>query len=245
MLSGYCLLFALSLQTVQAQVSEESENYLNWFDQKVGIENTALYEGIIYRETYRTINDKVKFYSTAQWLNGSVVYNGQLFSNIQLKYDIFGDELLVRQEDRLMGGALLLYKKKVSAFRLNGSEFIHLQDLSSESAPKGYYQLLLSKENTKLFAKHQKRDFLKRDRSSLYHEFVDQDKIYVVNYAGAYHLVNSKKEVIKAYPGQKKQIDSFYQKNKRLRGRDIDAFMISLINTMDELVSSDQSNTGI
>ena len=66
-----------------------------------------------------------------------------------------------------------------------------------------------------------------------------------MNHAGAYHLVNSKKEVIKAYPGQKKQIDSFYQKNKRLRGRDIDAFMISLINTMDELVSSDQSNTGI
>ena len=58
----------LSIFIGQLKAQENTNStYLNWFDDKVGIENTALYQGIVYKEAYRTINEKVKFYKSAQW----------------------------------------------------------------------------------------------------------------------------------------------------------------------------------
>ncbi len=220
---------------LHAQQTDQQSSYLQWFDKQVGIENTALYKGIIYKETYRTINEKVKFYNSPQWFDGHVVYSGQLFSNIQLKYDVFGDQLIVKQLDRLGGGGLLLFKDKVSEFLIDNTVFVNVLDAPRGSSFTGYYELLLDLENdTRLLAKHIKNDFLRKDRRSTYYEFIDLDNKYVLQHNGKYYNVDSKKELLRVYPEAKKPIDSFYQKNRRLRSRDMDAFMVALINSLEE-----------
>ncbi len=233
----YVLFFVLTAITfnLSAQRTDKQSDYLQWFDQQIGIENTTLYKGIIYRETYRTINDKVKFYKSPQWFDGSVVYSGQLFSNIQLKYDVFGDQLIVKQLDRLGGGGLLLFKDKVSEFVIDNTVFVNVKDIPKSSEFAGFYELLLDLDNdTRLLAKHFKNDFVRKDRRATYYEFIDLENEYVLEHGRSYYRVNSKKELLKVYPEAKKAIDSFYQKNKRLRSRDMDAFMVALINSLEE-----------
>lgn len=227
-----------SSQAQQLQAQQEQAAYLNWFDKQVGLENTVLYEGIVYREMYRTINDKVKFYKTGEWLSGSVVYAGQLFSNLRLKYDVFEDQLLIKKLDRLGGGPMLLFKDKVSSFIIDGTEFVNINNPKIDRSFNGYFELLWSND-IRLLAKHRKNDFIRKDRSASYYEFIDRDKEYMLEVGNNHYPINKKRDLQQLFPDLKKDIDSFYQKNKRLRSRDIDAFMISLVQTLE-----DQMNRG-
>ncbi len=234
------LLFSVSGYLLSAQEPQLEASYLQWFDQQVGIENTALYDGIIYRESFRTINDNVKFFKTAQWLTGSVVYAGQKFSEIPMKYDVFGDQLIIKQEDRLGGGALLLFKDKVEKFNLLDSEFVNIKNIPAETGLVGFFELLWQNGKMRLLAKLQKDDFLRKDRASVYYEFINSKKIHVLELEGKYYILKNKKDVVAIFPDLKKQIDAFFQKNKRLRSRDTDAFMISLINSIESIINQDQ-----
>lgn len=225
----------------RSQTTDPQSSYLNWFDQQVGIENTALYKGIIYKETYRTINEKVKFYKTAEWYTGSVVYSGQLFTDVLLKYDVFGDQLLVKQLDRLGGGSILLFKDKVDEFAIDGTQFVHVH---GSSQIDGYYELLWDEDGNRLLGKHLKNDFLRKDRRATYYEFTDLKKEYVLDKQGSYYSIKGKKELTNIYPGLKREINSFYQKNKGLRSRDMDAFMVAIINVLEEATLTGLTETG-
>ena len=237
------ILMPTSIQLIRAQDQIENADYLNWFDQQVGIENTSLMNGVIYREFYRTINDNVKFFQTDQWHTGSVKYTGQWYYNVQLKYDVFGDQLIVRQEDRLGGGALILFKDLVAEFRLDDKVFVNIDPGANELIRPGYYELLASRENLRMLIKYRKKEFLRKDRKSAYHEFIDAKKSYVLNFDGNYYPIKVKKDVVKIFPGFKSALDSFYQDNKRLQNRDPDRFMIALVDRLSTLLNQNQSNT--
>lgn len=240
--SGYisrlCFIFLMTISVIslRSQALPEEDIYLNWFDQQVGIENTALYEGIIYRGYYRTINDKIQFFRSGQWLKGSVVYSGQLFTGVQLIYDVFADHLIIKGLDRLGGGSLLLFKDKISSFTIDGTDFVNVQNVTSESGPSGFYELLWNNQQMRLLAKHQKKEFVRKDRSSTYHEFVDIKKLYLLETDGEYHQLKVKKDIIEVFPAMKKEIEDFYQNNSRLRSSNMDAFMISMINRLEDLL---------
>ena len=236
---------ALATSNFHLSAQETSNStYLNWFDNKVGIENTTLYKGIVYREAYRTINEKVKFFNSAQWYDGSVVYSNQEFYNVQLKYDVYADQLILKQLDRLGGGALILFKSKISSFQIEDTKFVHIVGASTDSEIDGFYELLWTDTNIRLLAKHQKRDFVRKDRSAAYYEFVDDKKLYLLELDNNFYRINKKKEITDLFPELKKEVDDFYQKNKRLRSRDVDAFMISLLRNIDQLSNSVRPNQG-
>ena len=238
----FLLVVVLSIFIGQLKAQENTNStYLNWFDDKVGIENTALYQGIVYREAYRTINEKVKFYKSAQWYNGSVLYSGQPFYNVLLKYDVFGDQLVLKQLDRLGGGAILLFKSKISSFWIEDTQFVHLRKEEIGAEVAGFYELLWEDGSIRLFAKHQKNDFVRKDRRAIYYEFVDRKKLYLLDLSGQYYPINRKKELIDVLPSLKKDIDKFYQTNKRLLNRDIDSFMISLIRSVSQMYNPESS----
>ena len=69
--------FIISLSTFSQTYSEEK--IYSWYDQKIGIENTTLFQGIEYVETDRMINEQHKFFETQEFQEGIVTYNGQTF----------------------------------------------------------------------------------------------------------------------------------------------------------------------
>lgn len=237
------VLFLLVATTLKSQQDPPKDSTLDWFDRQVGLENTALYHGVIYKETYRTINEKIKFYKSSSWQNGSLIYSGQVFTDIPMRYDVFGDQLLIKLKDEMGGGSLQLFKGKVASFTLIDAVFVNVKEMSEASESSGFYELLWENDKMRLLAKHQKKDFLRKDRSSLYHEFIDKKKKYLLKYAGKYTLIAKKKDISALFPQFKKEVDDFYQKNKKLGSRDMDAFLTALINRIEDLLLQNQANS--
>jgi len=102
-------LFATSL-TLQSQQNVSQENYYNWFDNQVGIENTDLYNGIRYKELYRVKNGKHKFFQSSNFIKGKIVYKNQTYYNIELKIKRGKNEI----EDKKLAKDLLSDPKEIA-----------------------------------------------------------------------------------------------------------------------------------
>ncbi|MGI9551490.1 MAG: hypothetical protein ACR2MT_09850 [Aurantibacter sp.] len=219
------------------QIEVAQSSHYNWFDKLVGIENTGIYDGIAYVETQRTINEKTKFFKSQDYLKGSIIYNGQPHFDLDMKYNIFGDQLLLKLEDRLGGITLQLFKDKISRFTIDGHRFMKIVPENSDEDMSGFYEIVLQRENFDLLVKHIKREFIRKDRSSIYYEFINQKNENLLVYQDTFYKLESKKDLVDLFPDLKKEINKFYSTARRLRNSNPDEFMKALITRLDILLS--------
>lgn len=230
------------LMAVSAQDSMENGPYYLWFDNQVGIENTGLYEGLVYKELYRTLNENTQFYLAPDFLPGSVEYDGQPYINLLLKYNVYEDQVLIKVHDRLGGNTLQLIRNKVSRFTIDNRLFINVTDAPFGSSISGFYEVSYQNTTVKLFTKHTKKLFERKDRSSLYYEFLDGKKEHVVYYMRQYHPINNKRDLIEIFPGLKDQIDDFYNRARAQRRTQPHAFMVALLTRIGSLLPRQNSD---
>ncbi len=229
-----------SLSYGQAQI-DQHEHY-NWFDELVGIENTGLYKGIVYTEKYRTINEHTKFYFSPNFLPGSVVYDGQSYFNIEMKYDVFEGDILVRVQNRLGGTTLLLIRDKIDGFTINDLDFIKIDDKDSEENNiTGFYEVALKNSKFTFYQKHIKNRFKRKDRSTIYYEFKNATNEYLLFYNNKYHVIKNRKDVSKLFPSLKKDLDTFYNITGSYKNSNPNEFMLSLIRRVDILTSKEDN----
>ncbi|MGX1929968.1 hypothetical protein [Flagellimonas sp. 2504JD4-2] len=217
---------------------EAQIDYYNSFDSNIGIENTGLYQGVVYTDKYRTINENTQFFQTREFQSGSVCYDGQCYYDLDLKYDVYEDEVLVRLVTRVGGGTLKLFKNYIESFEIEGHSFTKIlpEDTSTLNA-YGFYEVALESTSFTLFTKYTKRNFDRKDRRSVYYEFLDGPSENVLLYENAYSVINSKKDIITLFPDLKREIDKFYNVARGLRKSDPDGFRISLMKRIEILLS--------
>lgn len=237
------VLLVLYCFSVNGQGEFAQSSYYKWFDQLVGAENTGVYDGIAYIERQRTINDKTKFFKSRDYLDGSVIYDGQPYFDLDMKYDVFGDQLLLKLEDRLGGTTLQLFKDKISSFTIDGYQFIKILPGDSSQEISGFYEIVLQKENFDLLAKHIKREFIRKDRSSIYYEFIDQKSQNLLAVQDSLYVIESKKDLVELFPEFKKEINKFYSTARSLRNSDRHEFMKALVTRLDILLSQKNKAT--
>ncbi len=228
-----------------AYAQENSQkDYYTYLDNEVGIENTGLYNGILYEEKYRTINEKTQFFNTRDFKKGSVCYDGQCYYNLELSYNVYEDEVLLKLISKAGGGTLKLYKGKVESFKVLDKKFIKIEPKKDlQYSTQGYHEVIYESSDFSLYAKHFKKIFKRQDRSSLYYEFVDDDSKYVLNHNNNYNFFNTKKEIIAAFPELKKEIDKFYSLARGLRKSDPNGFRVSLLKRIEILLSQNANQT--
>ena len=197
--------------TINAQ-EEYLKNTLKSVDQIIGQENTGLYNGTKYIELYRTINERHKFFKSSEFLLGSLVYSGQYYSNVNLKYDLDADDLLLDISYIRKFPILKLYKSRISEFSLDGKEFINIGTHTSDIT-KGFHEVLWNSDDLKLLKKH-KKEKLKRFSTKLVHyEFFDENS-YFFEYKNVFYPLNKRGDLLKVFPEFRKEINQLY--NKRL-----------------------------
>lgn len=230
--------------TLSAQQITDNGPYYKWFDKLVGVENTGLYEGILYKEQYRTINENTQFFKSPDFLPGSVVYAGQPYVEHQLKYNVFEDQLLVKVEPRLGGNTLQLFRENVSEFIIDGHFFTRVAEGNGTSVAPGFYEVSLQTPAFRLLTRHSKRLFDRKDRSSLYYEFLDLNKEYLLHYQGSYHPIKNKSDLTELFPGLEKEIDAFYNRARVQRRTDPHMFTLGLMQRIGNLLFQPNSNAG-
>lgn len=160
---------SLSFSGVYAQ--NQNSDYLTWFDATVGIENTPIFEGLGYVEQFKSINEKHKFFTSEDFATGSIMYDGQEYHRLNLKYDLSVDEVIVNLKDGFETVSLQPEKRKISGFTVYGSNFENIGNPTA-SAPEisGFFEILFSAPSLSLLKKnHKKRS--KKIGKLVYYDF--------------------------------------------------------------------------
>lgn len=218
-LNGLCFWILISFSTgVYSQdanvdnlsskaLSKAFYEYDNYFGK-----NLSIYTGKQYNDKYGAV-DGHQFFMDDYWEQGSVIFDGQLYDSIYLKYDIFNDELLVEYfSDKGLAMTLLLQNTMVSSFTLQGHTFIKLQVDSAATIKTGFYDQLFLGANVSAYARRQKEIVRTTGSTTLQDDFVEKDKYYFLK-DGIYHQVSKRGSVVRVLADHKKEVKHFIKSN--------------------------------
>lgn len=213
----------LTQPVIFAQEARDSIIAHNWFDSQIGVGNTHLYNGIEYIEQHVTVNEKQKFLGSTLFTPGWVVYEGQPYYDVPLKYNVYDDLLLLKSSGEK---PLQLHKNLIESFNLSGLTFTNVP--SESGGVEGFHEVLVEQEGGKLLKKHTKKRKKFLDRSFTYYEFSEDTPQYAIYYNSAYHPANNLRQVVKAFPDHAREVRAFYREQRSLARSNPDQFMVNL-----------------
>jgi hypothetical protein len=158
------------------------------------------------------------FFNSDSYLKGSVVFNGQRFGNLDIKYDIYSDELVYKPESHPV---ILLNKEMVDSFKVSAFDaskgfreyrFVNA-GTDSPGGPSGYVNLLYDGP-TSLVVKYAKKIQPLADQG-IYDLFHQELKIFIRK-DSTLIPVTGRKTLFSLLGDKKKEVRE-YRKKHRLR----------------------------
>ena len=191
---------------LMAQMETNNSAAYVWFDNAIGVENSGLYIGREYTENYKFKNGKHKFFEFNGFQKGDVLYDGQPYYDVLLKFDVYENELLVKLPVEKGIAAFTLIKDEVTHFTIGNNRFIKVhENLEKEDALILYQEVLLETINFTFLKKHSAdKKTIKEGRWS-YVEFLKKDS-HSLLYRGKYYQIRNKRDILNIFPNYKKQL---------------------------------------
>lgn len=189
---------------VTAAVNSAVKNYNN------AIQGQAqLYNGSDYA-LYRSLKDEHPYLGSDDWVFGSVYYDGYLYENVPMLYDISTDQLLT--ETYYSSSVMKLTQDKVSQFTLpDNRTFINQPDTSLSP---GYYEVLYNGK-TRAYARHIKIMQESLTSQEIIHEFDEKTRYYICM-NNTCSSVKSKGALLKLFGDKKREAVQYVNKGKKL-----------------------------
>lgn len=208
---------------VFSQNYENEKDYFQWFDKLTDTQNSHLSNGTSYFEEYDTKKGHHQYYLTSDFLTGDLIYDGQPYFNVNLQYNLFTDQLILRFYKGENLRTIQLIKDKVEKFSINNSEFISIPEKES-----GFYEILFKKGQTRLYKKHYKTRQRHLDKALVYYSFKEKNS-YLLYHNKKYFAVNKRKSITRIFPEKKELINTYFNRRSNLYALDKDKFMTSLL----------------
>lgn len=175
-------------------------NALNKYWATIG-SSAQIYNGPQYKELLLHDYDTGHpYFFSDDWENGSVRYDGILFTNVYIKYDITLDQLVIENKS---GNSIEINKNKVSSFSLAKHDFVKLagDSLSSAAIPSGFFEVLYD-GSVKAYAQRTKA--IQQKIESYKNMKIFKEKIrYYIYKDNNYFLVSNKSSLFKIFSDQK------------------------------------------
>lgn len=226
----FSLLICITAITAYSQNSETPQNAYKLFDKVIGIENTELSNGVEYIEQHIIRNNRHKYFLSSQFQAGDLFYDGQPYFDVLLKFNVVDDILLASVQNSDGTSTFQLYNEKIGSFRIEDHSFLNITD----NASPGFYEILLDLPNISLLKKHLKKTKKHLDRNYTYFEFEKDDPVYEVRYNDSYFSIDSRRDILNAFPEHEKQVRFFYRNNKSLRKENREEFLIRLLQDLNQ-----------
>lgn len=107
-------------------------------------QQAASYQSVLYRGRTATIYSNVLynghyFWSTKEFRNGSVIYNGKSYTDVLLNVDACENELLVKINPS--APAIIVARDLVPEFEIDGERFVNLRLAGHSEARDGFYSI--------------------------------------------------------------------------------------------------------
>ena len=175
------------------------------------VESQQLYNGPQYY-IYDSKSEEHQFFLSEEWKTGDVFYDGQLFSEVPLLYDIFKDQLAVRYTRGV--GSVALQTEKIRSFTLAGHTFVRIIAGQPEAygLRTGFYDVLYEGK-TRLLSRRVKERLQHITDTKIVIQFPPRDVFYLLK-DGQYRAVHSKASVLSLLEDQKKPLKKYSRQNK-------------------------------
>lgn len=226
------LLFYFTGALVNAQ---EEQKLIGYYDSIVGYKNLSILNGVEALNPYRTINEKHPYFSDPDFVKGSIIYDGEPFRDVFLRYDMFRDIVTIKLKNTV-GGTLLfdLISDKVSEFEINNHRFINLK--FKKKFDSGFYEIIYTSLQLSIYQKRYLKPLDKRDKEILYYEF-DQLPDHYVFYTTPYgYFYPSEDFLLENYERCSSPVNDFINRNKKLKKQNQKSYLIELgklLTTLD------------
>lgn len=189
--------FLASAQTDSTFVAAAKENAIQFYTQTIGVQS-RLFEGSEYKD-YIAQRDEFPFMHD-DVINGNVKYNGEIYKNVPLYYDLEIDQVITSYPH---GNKVQLLREKVQYFEMDGHKFV---PLFNTRVANGFYDLQYDGK-LKFFVRKQKESVLKvNSNGSDPHRVFELRVKYFILKNGAYHSVKSKKSVLSLLKDKKRNL---------------------------------------
>ena len=228
----FSFLISLFFSGVGSQVAgSENDINNNPILQQPQQDYQLLYNGRIWKNLYYNIRGDEYLFSK-DFLHGSVTMNGKTFNNVDLKYDIYNDELILMVNAATY---IQLNKEMVTAFTLDYSNTVYnFRKLpsNSQSALSGYVNILYEGK-TSLYLKFRK-EILKLAVDHKYDEF-NQIQSLFLNRDGQYNKISGKGDFLNLLDDEKVNIREYIKSDKIKLNKKRPESFISILKYYDSL----------
>lgn len=163
-----------------------------------------LYSGPEYIRTYPGTAGH-PFLATDTVQRGTITYDGVLYTDVLLNYDIVRGEVIVNGPQAF---ALRLVQRKIDSFSMNGRRMVCVADANPYKLAQGCYELLHSNK-VQVLAKSVKQ-ITTPSRTDELSTFAMVTAYFVLKNGVAYK-VSDKKELLQAFSDQKAAVQKYVQ----------------------------------
>src|SRR4030095_3253272 len=211
----YCIAFAallfFSLAVFAQDFLPDSIVYKQALDQTGSYNNSlatktsGLYTGSLYVRDYYRVKGH-PFFETDSLQKGDVFYNGVLYKNADLLYDLSHDNLVTKYAE---DANLVLVREKVTYFKLRG----HLFVAGGDALGKGFYDVLYTGKIEVLVQR--KKELVPWSKSMEFDAAFSQTNNYFIYKDSSYYKVNSKQDLMDVLKDKRTELEEFISKNRR------------------------------
>lgn len=207
-------LFLFFCNATKAQTNVTTDSFAfnaakEYFQNEVK-EDSHLYTGEEYIGYAANIQGHA-FFNNDQMLSSEIFYDGTLYKNVPLLYDIVRQEVVTNNYNK--SGQIKLLNQKIKYFKLQGHTFRNFSSVedSDENITNTIYDEVFDGKASVLVRriKHIKNGLKAEDPTS----FVEEDEYYIRNEKSLY-AISGKSSVLEAFRNKKESIKIFIRKNK-------------------------------
>lgn len=233
----FFILFELFLIAPSIYSQTNDIQIYNWFDKTIGQENLDITNGLPHTNPYiTTIGNSLYF--NDQFETGTLTYEGQVYYNVKLKYDIYRDILVLNPFGETENIGINVIATKVSSFSIKEKNFVNI-DRKDPELPEftaGYYEENKILPDFIFYIKYRKNQqkLIKEDR--IFYHFRDKTTFFL-DLKSRIYSINTKNDIIRLFPDQKKEINGFYLMNRELKKSDLNQFMRNLMKYISTSLS--------
>jgi len=172
------------------------------------------------------------FYRTNGLNSGSVLYNNTWFYNVDILYDIYEDQLIVKHPPPFELN-LVVFKERIPEFILNGEVFVYLPKDKDNVIGNGFYQKLTAGKAIAL-AKRSKYLEEKTYNLQIEQRFIQKDRFYVLK-DGKYYHIKKQDDLVELLNDKRQQMHEFRSRFNQKFKKNPEQFIIAMTDYYNQL----------
>lgn len=223
-------IYLLQLLLFSISIFSQEKAFVKQNDSLIENQSLPLNNGIIYHNKYKnTLKNTSQFFEN-KYRKGTICYNNQTYFDINLKYNVFEDLVFYKPNTKI-GLDINLITEQVDYFTYANKKFRQLTYIDIVEK-NGFFEEIEVNNNITLYIKHKK--VCKEDLTlgSISYTFYDATYYYIL-YNNQLLEFTSKSSIIKIFPNLKKEINTFYKENRKIKDSNIQLFYQELFKTIN------------